>query len=1233
MKRDERSSAVGFARRFGAVVVVLLAAGVWSPEVSAQQAVAGEFDRLIDIVEGDSSRVEALAAAHMTGELRRYMAPDDYASRLMTASEEVDDPLVDFVVRRRAVRSMLESSPVDEYDGDADFADDQACIVDWELVGPFANASMQGFEQRLEPERGEQGPYPGRLTDVDWRELSSGHHLCVYQLNSRVQPSTSAVAYLASTVTVDDDEPAKLLVGSRSNYRIWVNGEPVGQRDAEHGLGLDAEGWHVDLEAGDNEILVKLGSSGDGGLSWIARLVDRQGHPLDWSARGGVDAGEVEPFEPQGMPDGGARMAIEEVVDGGGDRSAQLAAAMLWRRLYSDDSSTPWRNIARRLSAETDELSAREMIWLARLYEDLWRRQAIIDEAADLHGDDPLVIWRRAKERGESMAHLDRRDQRRNLESLVEDHPDFLMAVISLAHWYQYHEGSERALRILERFDAEDRTETPAWIRMAARLTDSAGDRQRAAKLRRRAADVHRLSGTFGRDLLREAIASGDRKTALAMVDEYQRRAPWSKNWSIREAMLLRASEELEEAVGVVDALIEDSPQDPDLRRRRAELLLTHGDRDGAIDALEQAISLRPQATDYQKYLEHLQPEPSRFYEPWRYTDLRKLAAEADAGSQSWDRLVDQSIHQVASNGLASEYVQRADRVLRDEGVGSARQTRVTYRPGDERVEVLGVRVLKADGTISEDYDQWERSRTRQGARRYNDRGYVNLRANNVDVGDIVEFQYVVHQVANENFRGDYFGDVSYVQSTRPIHRMRYAVHYPDDWDLYFRRPRLPHEGWSDALPDGEGVDGQSIEAFELRDVPRVHTEDDQPGNTDIYDYILVSNKETFDDVGAWWWELIEEQLVVDDDIADKARVLTEGLDDDVDKLRAIHEYVVRNTRYLHVGLGIHGWKPYRTSTVFRNQYGDCKDKAALLKVMLEEVGIDAEMVLVRTRRLGSVDGDPASMNIFNHAVTYVPSKDLFVDPTARYNGVWELTQMDQGAQALIVREGGETEWRTMPVDEADDNLTRQTLEVDHRQQTPVMTGRVEAHGANAVRDRRRLEDPERRDEDFESRLQRRFSGLSLLDAEYDNLDALDEPSEIRFRAEVPGARQSGSRGDTIYPWVTPRDLLDRYARQSTRRQDLIFRVPFAREAEVRHRLPEEMVVERIPEGTEVDSPFGELALSYRQEGDELVVDLRYSIDVQRVDVDDYREFRRFVADIDEALDESIRLIEREETG
>ena len=1209
---------------------VIAAAGVmWTTQALAQQSVAGEFDRLVEIVEGDSHRAHRLAAAHLLGEMRPYLVASQFAGRLDEAVPQIDDPMVAFVVQRQSMRAGLDAGLKDRGD-DAEFAREQGCLVDWELLGPFENSSMQGFYEPLAPEAGEVGPYRGRTAQIDWRGLSSGHYLCSYQLGSRVHPSTSAVAYLATTIEVETPREAELLVGARSAYRVWVNGDPVGQREDEHGLGLDAEGWRINLDSGENEILVKLGSSGSGGLSWVARLVDESGESLDgWSASGGVEASVVEPFNAELEPDGGARAAIAEAVELGGDASTALGAAILWSRLYSDDSSTPWRDVADRLAEDSDALSDREMVWLARLYEEHWRRQAVLDSAAE-RGDDLLVRWSRAEERGQTLSRMSLEEQRRELQSLVEENPRFLMARRSLARWFEEHEGAHRALRVMEQWDDDQRESTPAWVSRTARLHGDVGDARRASELRRKAAEVHQLSGTFGWNLLRESMAAGDVDDALMRAQTLRQRAPWSRRWGLQEAMIHRASDRLDEALMILDGLIEEAPGNASLRQRRAEYLLAAGDREAAIEAVEEAIALRPQTIRYQEFLDHLQPESSRFYEPWVVANLRELAEETEAGSQTYDFLVDQRIQQVSSNGLARRFEQRAYRVLRDEGVSGARQMRVSYRPGDERVEVLGVRVLKADGTLSEDYDDWTRSQTRQGARQYNDRGYVTMRANNVDVGDVVEFRYVVHQVANENFRGDYFGDVRYVQRTRPVALGRYAVIYPDDWEMFFRPPQNDYRRWEDKFPGGEPSSDARITAFELRDIPRVMTEDDQPGSTEIYDHIMVSNKETYDEIGAWWWELIAEQMVVDDAIRNTVTEVIDGLNGDDEKLEAIYEYVVRNTRYLHLGLGIHGWKPYRTSTVFRNRYGDCKDKAALLKVMLEEAGIETQMVLVRTRRLGLVDDYPASMHVFNHAVAYVPSKDLYLDPTARFNGPYELTQMDQGAHALVVEDGGTTQWRRMPVDDAEDNLFRETLKVDLRGDVPRMTGHIEAHGANAVRDRRQLEDPDRRDEAFEDRLRRVFSGLTLQDAEYEDLDGLTVPTRIRFTAEAPGVLRGSPGSHSIYPYVTSRELLRDYARQSTRRQDLTFRVPFAREARVHYQLAEAMAVEEIPESTHLESPFGEMEISYQYDDGELIVDLRYAITQQRIDVEDYPEFRRFIAEMDQALNETIRLVESE---
>ena len=339
----------------------------------------------------------------------------------------------------------------------------------------------------------------------------------------------------------------------------------------------------------------------------------------------------------------------------------------------------------------------------------------------------------------------------------------------------------------------------------------------------------------------------------------------------------------------------------------------------------------------------------------------------------------------------------------------------------------------------------------------------------------------------------------------------------------------------------------------------------------------------------------------------------------------AIHNYVVRNTRYLHVGLGIHGWKPYRTTTCFRNRYGDCKDKASLLKVMLEEAGIDANLVLVRTRRLGSVDSGPASMHVFNHAITYVPSFDLYLDGTAEYNGTTELTPMDQGAQALVVEDGGSTRWVTLPVDKADDNRLTQKMEVDLGGEKPVVRGSIVARGANAVYYRQSLEDPERRREVFEKQLAGRYSGATLREAKFENLDDLEKPVKITFTFEGGQFIRKNAAREFVYPYGTAKNLIDNYASQTERHQDLVIRVPFANETTMRYRLPESASAE-LPDGRSITSEFGSLSIEYTRDGEAVVAEVRYSIDVQRVSAKDYPRFREFLAEVTAALNETVEV-------
>ena len=89
---------------------------------------------------------------------------------------------------------------------------------------------------------------------------------------------------------------------------------------------------------------------------------------------------------------------------------------------------------------------------------------------------------------------------------------------------------------------------------------------------------------------------------------------------------------------------------------------------------------------------------------------------------------------------------------------------------------------------------------------------------------------------------------------------------------------------------------------------------------------------------------------------------------------------------------------------VLARRFGDCKDKAALMIALLREVGVASELVLVRTRRGGRLDTEPASLAIFDHAIVYVPKLDRYLDGTAEFSGLRELPAQDQGVDGAAGR-------------------------------------------------------------------------------------------------------------------------------------------------------------------------------------------------------------------------------------
>ncbi len=131
--------------------------------------------------------------------------------------------------------------------------------------------------------------------------------------------------------------------------------------------------------------------------------------------------------------------------------------------------------------------------------------------------------------------------------------------------------------------------------------------------------------------------------------------------------------------------------------------------------------------------------------------------------------------------------------------------------------------------------------------------------------------------------------------------------------------------------------------------------------------------------IGLWQEQLEEHRPDPTPEITAKALELAAGAPDLYTKLSRITDYIQKNVRYFIVSRGIGGWQAHYAADIFRNRYGDCKDKTTLLISMLQAIGIRAHYLHVDSRR-GIVDPDAPSL-AGNHMITAIELPDGENDP------------------------------------------------------------------------------------------------------------------------------------------------------------------------------------------------------------------------------------------------------------
>ena len=155
-----------------------------------------------------------------------------------------------------------------------------------------------------------------------------------------------------------------------------------------------------------------------------------------------------------------------------------------------------------------------------------------------------------------------------------------------------------------------------------------------------------------------------------------------------------------------------------------------------------------------------------------------------------------------------------------------------------------------------------------------------------------------------------------------------------------------------------------------IKSLPVVYT---APENFDLSGY--KGSFTSWQSYGNWINQLNAGRDVLNKENADKALAIVKNIQDRRDKIKALYEYMQKNTRYFLISFGIGGFQPMAANDVAKNGYGDCKALSNYMKALLRAVGIDSYYTLVKSGDNEYIHpGFPS--NQFDHIILCVPDNN-----------------------------------------------------------------------------------------------------------------------------------------------------------------------------------------------------------------------------------------------------------------
>jgi tetratricopeptide (TPR) repeat protein/transglutaminase-like putative cysteine protease len=414
-------------------------------------------------------------------------------------------------------------------------------------------------------------------------------------------------------------------------------------------------------------------------------------------------------------------------------------------------------------------------------------------------------------------------------------------------------------------------------------------------------------------------------------------------------------------------------------------------------------------------------PTPNTTVDPWAAPDFsvdpRTLYEAASAvpvpDGANVIELVEDESYTFDDAGRMNHVGRLIYKVLTQKGAEDWDALSVGWEPWHEARPVIRARVIAPDFTVHTlDPNTVTEAPARGGDyKTYSDGKRLHAPFPAIAPGAVVEEEYTETET-EPLFAPGRVGRVELGQTDVPVAHSRVVFDAPASLPRRTETLLLPG-----AKPVRTEANGRVTLTFDVGSIDGIDTREPYlPPDAVRFPIVAFATGASWQSIAATYGKIVDDfsgstavKAVVDPLIA--------GKKSDAEKEAAIVDYLDREVRYTGIEFGESAIVPHDPAETLAKKYGDCKDKATLLVVMLRAAGIPANVALLSAEARIDVPAELPGMGMFDHAIVYVPGKNprhptdqdlsagtqaIWIDATDRYAQLGQIPMGDQGRLALI---------------------------------------------------------------------------------------------------------------------------------------------------------------------------------------------------------------------------------------